>query len=105
MSYQLDWLLANMETTADVSGADINDFLCDGLTAAIAADLRTRLAEKQQIGKYGWWSSKVCSIEDLEAGLKRGIERHEILDIIAYAGMIYAREKFIDKKGLNQNGN
>lgn len=101
MSPDLKSLLINMKTTADPAGESINSLLNEYLVTAITADLDDRLDEKQKAGKYGWWSASVCSIEDLEAGLKRAIDRQEMIDVIAYAGMIYAREHVIQKKGLS----
>ena len=65
----------------------------DSRLVAYAQEAMTeRLHIARNKGRHGWWDEKTCSIELLKNCLQDSITKGDMVDIMNFAAMIYARE-------------
>lgn len=71
----------------------VQDEDADELLARLAAEaMLEKLAKKRADGRMGWWTTN-ASNADLEASLRRHVDKGDMADVLNIAAMIMVRRK------------
>jgi hypothetical protein len=91
----LQYIKLDMKSTAylakqfpDIGNQIADERLCQYAKMA----MEEKLEEKRLEGRGGWWNSDECSIDSLRQMLREHIEKGDMVDVMNFAAMIYARE-------------
>lgn len=64
----------------------------DRLVKYACMAMREKLKISMERGRGGWWNPDECSIEQLRYMLQEHMEKGDMVDVMNFAAMIYARE-------------
>ncbi|HEB94362.1 MAG TPA: hypothetical protein ENI94_13060 [Gammaproteobacteria bacterium] len=64
----------------------------DRLVAYAAIAMKEKLRVARLKGRGGWWNPDECNIEQLRHMLQEHLEKGDVVDVMNFAAMIYARE-------------
>ena len=64
----------------------------DRLVSYAYMAMREKLEIARATGRGGWWDSETCSIDQLRGLLREHLEKGDMVDVMNFAAMIYARE-------------
>ena len=82
--------LRNLARRAD---RDVTEQSADERLVGYAAmAMKKKLEIARAKGRGGWWDSEICSIDQLRGLLREHLEKGDMVDVMNFAAMIYARE-------------
>lgn len=70
----------------------IEQYADDRLRSYARMAMRDKLEIARLKGRGGWWNEDECSVEYLRDLLREHIDKGDMVDVMNFAAMIYARE-------------
>ena len=70
----------------------VENYADDRLRSYARMAMKDKLEIARLKGRGGWWNANECSIETLRRMLSEHMEKGDMVDVMNFAAMIYARE-------------
>lgn len=75
--------------------SEIEDVADRQLLLAANSAMALKLYNGKRLGRYGWWNSNVCSIDDLRKMRDKAIDDNDHSSVLNFTAMIAMRESLI----------